>query len=105
MGVSRYPLFVSTMLTPSRQPNKRILTLEQKFEHIARLKLEKLGAWNARKRKAISKAKLESQKVLDRLEKDGWTPPKLEEQWELQKKDQLSVSACEQCLPFPCTYL
>lgn len=78
------------------QPNRRLFLLVRKFEYIASLKIAAAAAWLRRKLKAIDKAEEESTAVLEDICKSGaWDKKKLLDQWELQKKEQLSVRACK----------
>ncbi|KAG8868618.1 hypothetical protein FRB97_002159, partial [Tulasnella sp. 331] len=73
-------------------PHKRLFVLERTFEHVASLKLNKLGSWITHKNKALNEAGKDGLKVLEDVKAaGGWTKETLAEQWELQKQEQLSA--------------
>lgn len=80
----------------STKPNRRLFLLVRKFEYVANLKLAAAAAWLRRKSKAIDKAEEDSTAIVNSVCKSGtWTKERLLDQWESQKKEQLSVRSCE----------
>jgi hypothetical protein len=68
---------------------------DRKSEYISRTALHRLGV-NARNRQhKLNEEELRLQKALNALVEKGYTKEGLLEQWEAQKREQLSVRACE----------
>ncbi|KAF8579622.1 hypothetical protein K439DRAFT_1359241 [Ramaria rubella] len=73
--------------------HKRLFTLYRKYEYIATMKRNRLGAWTQRTKRAIAEAKTSAESVLKKMESD-WTVQQLREQWSIQQDTQLSTKAC-----------